>query len=140
MRMFNPNKNKAHVSCLETLKSVSEVKPNQGPNLPPFPKAYGRVDTHVLHEGLSQRGAATLHVCPVQGVKARPKTLAAWEADKGDGRCSRRRPCRPHLERKGYCSRRSAALLGAECQDGALNDKPAPGSFLQWLQSYVLCY
>lgn len=80
MRLFNPNRNKMHVSCLETLKSSFKVKLDHGSNLPLFPKAFGRVEMHVKRGGKSQHRAAKLHVV-YKVWNSGLKTLAVWEAE-----------------------------------------------------------
>ena len=82
MRIFNPNRNKIHihVSCLETMKSASEVKLDHGPNMPLFPKGFGRVKIHVIHGGKSQHWATKLHVV-YKVWNPGLKILAVWEAE-----------------------------------------------------------
>lgn len=82
MIIFNPNRNKfhIHVSCLETMRSASEVKLDHGPNMPLFPKAFGRVKIHVLHGGKSQHWAAKLHIV-YKVWNPGLNTLAVWEAE-----------------------------------------------------------
>lgn len=82
MRIFNPNRNKIHihVSCLETLKSASEVKLDHGPNMSLLPKAFGRVEIHVIHGGKSQHRATKLHAV-YKVWKPGLKTLAVRDAE-----------------------------------------------------------
>lgn len=77
MRIFNSNRKKKN-SCSCVLPS--EMKLDHDPNMPVFPKAFERVEIHVIHGGKSQLRAAELHVV-YKVWNPGLKTMAVWEAE-----------------------------------------------------------
>lgn len=82
MRIFNPYRNQIHihVSYLRDTEVCSEVKLDHGPNMPLLPKAFRRVEIHVIHGGKSQHRATKLHAV-YKVWKPGLKTLAVWDAE-----------------------------------------------------------